>query len=218
MLGAGMLGVATDTGRSVIGTLLKPIGWLARMLGRAWVATENLLFNEERQGGIRNWVSDRMADVRIWAFGDDTKNGKMGVIPTVAVWAIKNVGQHFQYDSIAMKAARSLGAFLLAPRLLDLLAFVPVGPLYWPLRFIGSSAIAFAVIQPFLSLIGGVWDRIFPTVAEERRGRRRLPTRPWTRPSRSSRARSPRPSRRSRLRPRPTARPPRSRPRRSSPR
>ena len=44
---------------------------------------------------------------------------------------------------------------------------MPVGPLYWPLRFIGSSAIAFAVIQPFLSLIGGVWDRIFPTVVEE---------------------------------------------------
>lgn len=167
MLGAGMLGIATETGRKVIGTLLKPIGWLGRMLGRAWVATENLLFNENRNGGVRNWISDRMADVRIWAFGDDTKNGKMGVIPTMAVWAIKNVGQYFQYDSLTMKATRSAGTLLLAPRLLDLLAFVPVGPLYWPLRFIGSSAIAFAVLQPFFSLIGGVWDRIFPTVVEE---------------------------------------------------
>src|SRR5436190_15708344 len=90
----------------------------------------------------------------------------MGVLPTAAVWTIKNVGPYFHYDSLTMKATRSLGTLLLAPRLMDLLAFLPVGAFYWPLRFIAASSIAFAVIQPFLSLIAGVWDRLAGTVVE----------------------------------------------------
>lgn len=159
MTGAGLLAVATETGRKVIGTVLRPVGWLLGMIGRGYVAVENMLFSEKRDGGIRNWVSNRMADARIWAFGDDTTAGPVGVIPSAALWLVKHVGPYLHLDSMTMRVARSAGTLLLAPRLLALLALLPVGGLYWPLRMIATFAIGYFVWVPVSGTLTSMWHR-----------------------------------------------------------
>jgi len=167
MTGAGLLAIATDTGRKIIGGVLRPVGWLLGMIGRGYVAVENMLFSEKREGGVRNWISNRMADARIWAFGDDTKTGPVGIIPSAALWLIKNVGPYLHLDSLTMRLARSAGTLMLAPRAMDLIALLPVGGFYWPLRMIASVLIGYAVWVPVSGTLTSLYHRVANVVSND---------------------------------------------------
>lgn len=167
MIGVGLLGIATETGRKVISGVLRPVGWLLGMFGRAYVGVENMLHSDEREGGIRNWISRRMAGARVWMFGDENKSNKIGVLPSAMLWGVKHLGKHFHLDSMAMRLSRSAGALLLAPRLMDLLMLLPIGPLYWPLRFIATLAIGYFVWVPVSGTVTTIWDRMSGAVRED---------------------------------------------------
>lgn len=155
MVGAGMVAISTHTGRKALGFALKPIGWGLGLIGRGYVALENLLHSDDRDGGVRNGISKTMGDVREYFFGTGTSASDGGLIGRAAVWAILNVGPYFKVGSLAMGLVNSIGMMLLAPRLFAAIALLPLGVFTLPAQLILAAWLALAVYVPFLFEIIG---------------------------------------------------------------
>lgn len=145
MAGLGMLTISTSTGRKVLRQVFRPIGWVLKMIGEGYVWVEETLSNDGN-GGIRNWISNRMADGREFLFGNA---GKTGVIPAAALWTITHTGRHLLVDSFVMRSLRAVGTFLLGMRGVALLALLPLGGFAPVAAFAGTSLVFAGTAAPF---------------------------------------------------------------------
>lgn len=109
IFGLGLLSISTRVGRDALRFLFRPVGWVLRQLGRAYIWLEEAIDNEGK-GGIRTWIADRMVDGREFFFGNGKH--KHGIIPGFFLWVGKTFGPHLDVDSRAMRILRAIGTFL----------------------------------------------------------------------------------------------------------
>lgn len=159
LIGAGMLGISTSTGRRVIGFVLSPALWLVRKAGMGWLWVESSLTNQG-EGGLRNWLADKMASARVWAVG--SVDGKTeGIFEKAVGWVAEHLGRHLLVDSLAMRTLRAVGTFLLGRKLLlgaaGYFSLFATQPWLMPLC---TALLAFAVVVPFEPEAQAVRSRI----------------------------------------------------------
>ena len=144
--GLGMLAVSTHTGRRLMGYVLKPVGWILRKIGAVFAWTEAALRNDTN-GGIRNWVADRMADSRFWAFGTGV-GSEHGVIGNAMIWTAKNVGPYLDVDALAMRGTRAVAVALLASKFVPLLGMLPYGTVFMTVAYAIVGMIVLDQFEP----------------------------------------------------------------------
>ena len=151
MAGLGLLGIASATGRKVLGFLWRPVGWVLKTLLKGWVFVEDSLHSDKREGGLRNWLSERMADVREFFIGNIAEDGeKKGIIGAGIGLYFKYVYPLLRLDTIQMKAARSLGWLMVGLKLIAAIAFLPLGgTMLSILTVLGYAGLAYGVTLPF---------------------------------------------------------------------
>lgn len=156
LLGAGLLTASTGSGRKFLGYLLMPVVAAGQLLIRGWAWTENALFVEEPRHGldrVRNFASERMADVRCFLFGAGTTENRYGILGNLAVKAMIKVGPYLTLDSKTMRVTRGIGALLFGAKLFTIAPMLPVAG--WVV-FLAQAVIAtttfVAAGEPLLSV------------------------------------------------------------------
>lgn len=161
LTGAALLTVSTSTGRKVISFALSPITWSLKKVGQGYVALENALHNDTRKGGVRNWISDRMADFRMWLIGGSVDevvdaNGKvleaadykLGILSRAWLWFWVKVGRHLQVDSLAMRSLRAVGTVLFLWPFVGLAGFLPFAAVIKVALVIGIVVLVLGAFVP----------------------------------------------------------------------
>lgn len=129
LIGAGMLTVSTADGRRLLGMLAKPFVWAGKAITSVWSKIEDLLFVEDPSNALdsaRNFVSERMADLREFLFGSGTTANRYGFLGNLAVKALIKVGPYLALDSKTMLTTRGIGAALFGAKLFTLASLLPV--------------------------------------------------------------------------------------------
>lgn len=128
-IGAGLLTLSTSTGRKLLAFVLKPIRWIASGVMKVWTKVEDMLFVEKPKGQhlnwldkARNWVSEKMASVREYFFGNGTS---LGVVGKAFVWLAKHVLPVFALDHPVMQTSKIVGFGLFAFKAIGMIALLP---------------------------------------------------------------------------------------------
>lgn len=144
-IGAGLFTISTSAGRKLLAFVLKPLTWIASGVMKAWTWVEDGLFVEKAKGQhlnwldkARNWVSEKMATVREFFFGNGTS---LGVVGKTMLWLGKNVMPFFGLDHPVMQTSRVVGFGLLAFKAVTALALLPFAAgTIMALQFIAGAA------------------------------------------------------------------------------
>ncbi|HEY5787519.1 MAG TPA: hypothetical protein VIT65_22365 [Microlunatus sp.] len=168
LLGAGLLATSTSYGRKAIGFVLRPIGWVLDLFAKGYTWTERALANKS-DGGIRNWISDRMRSMREFLFGEpaltvvggrSTKSERrVGVVNSVILWFAQTFGGLLHTDSVAMRLARTAGTLLLGRRGVMMLALLPLGALLTPAMIVGTGLMLWGAVAPWESEVTSTWNK-----------------------------------------------------------
>lgn len=150
-IGAAMLLVSTVDGRRLLSLVAKPFIWAGKTLANGWVTLETLLFVDKPRGvepnvldKVRNFISERMADVRTALFGSGTQENRYGFLGNIAIKTFLKVGPYLTLDSKTMLTTRGIGALLFGSKLFVLAPLLPVA------GWIVFIAQAFVVMGTFI--------------------------------------------------------------------
>jgi len=141
MIGAGLLMVSTENGRSLAGLMLRPLGWALRLFGKVWSGTQS--FAGDHLGSPGRWVANRMADIGRVVVGDGDDLGLTG--KAAGLW-LKYVTPYTHLNGLPMMSARLVGTLLVAPKVLALVALLPLGFLAAPAAYLTTTVISIASI------------------------------------------------------------------------
>lgn len=149
--GLGLLTIATQTGRNILHFLWRPVGWVLKSFLKGWDFIEQSLHSDKREGGIRNWLSDRMANVREFFIGDaDPDSDRIGVIGGAIALYFKYVYPLLRLDSFQMKAARTLGSLMFGLKVVAAIAFLPFSGMFLTaMTILGYAGVAYAATSPW---------------------------------------------------------------------
>lgn len=128
-LGAGMLVISTGDGRRLLNLAVTPVRWGVSLFVKVWTKVEDVLYVEEPSSILdraRNFVSERMADLREFLFGSGTRENRYGFVGNLAVKALLKVGPFLELDSKTMLTTRGIGAAVLGVKLFTLVPLLPV--------------------------------------------------------------------------------------------
>lgn len=167
LVGLGMMAISSETGRSLIGFALRPVGWVLELIGKAWVGVENMLHSDKREGGVRNTISVKMGDIREYFFGTGTTSSDGGLVGRAAVWTVKHTMPFLRLDGPTMGLVNLIGAALLTPRIFELVAMAPLGILTLPAQILVGLMIVLYVYLPIGSLVSGVTRDVFRSFKKE---------------------------------------------------
>lgn len=138
--GVGLLAISTGIGRSVLSTLLKPVGWTVRLIHSGYVWLEDrICAGDEPEGGYtsfqkaRNFVAGKMADIREFIYKGALK---------VASFAAKYLHPVFQIDSTPMQVARTVGTGIVGFKMLPLVALIPLGGFALAGQYLATAGVA----------------------------------------------------------------------------
>lgn len=151
--GVGLLAVSTSFGRSVLSVLMRPVGWVARLLHGGYIRLEELIHSgvddDEATGfaKARNAVSHKMADAREFVY--------KGIIKATQFF-VKRVSPVFAMNSVPMHAARTAGTVLAGRRAIAALALLPLGGFAMAARYIAMAGLGAIAIAQNLGFIARV--------------------------------------------------------------